>query len=359
MSAFCLSFHADWRCRHSGACCRAGWAIPVEADRFERIRAHAGPERGARLFITGGPLPEGAAAVVASDAEGACRFHEGQRCAIHRDLGEDALPSACQQFPRIALTDARGTFVRLSHYCPTAASLLFHASTFTTVPAPDTITLQGRVEGLDARSVLPPLLRSGLLADVDGYAMWEALGVETFASGALTATEAVSVIDAATLATLEWQPADISLADAVRRAFSPARPIATSTDPQRDLIRFASAVDSIPHGLRAPAVPRGIETLWSQANADLEAHDPAVRAWLASHLFGNWIAYSANGLATVVEYLRVCLAVLRVELAREWLRESPRTADQRMLEAIRQSDHILHHLADVPAITRSIEVAGL
>jgi hypothetical protein len=358
VAIWCLSFHAAWRCRHSGACCRAGWAIPVEADRFERIRAHVGPERGARLFITGGPLPEGGAAVLASDAHGACRFHEGQRCAIHRDLGEDALPSACQQFPRIVLTDARGTFVRLSHFCPTAASLLFHTSTFTTVPAPDTITLQGRVEGLDARSVLPPLLRSGLLTDVDGYALWEALGVETLASGGLTASEAVSVIDAATLATLEWRPADMSLADAVRRAFSSARPIASSADPERDLIRFACAADSIPHGLRAPIVPRGIEAVWAQVNAELEGHDAALRAWIASHLFGNWIAYSANGLATVVEYLRVCLAVLRVELARECLRESPRPLDQRMREAIRQSDHILHHLADVPALAQSLEMAG-
>jgi hypothetical protein len=359
VSAVCLSFHADWRCRHSGACCRAGWAIPVEADRFERIRAHVGPQRGAHLFVTGGPLPDGAAAVLASGADGACRFHEGQRCAIHRDLGEDALPSACQQFPRIALTDARGTFVRLSHYCPTAASLLMQTSTFTTVPAPATIALNGRVEGLDARAVLPPLLRSGLLTDVDGYAIWERLGVETLASGTLTASEAVAVIDAATLVTLEWRPADIPLADAVRNAFASAHPIAPSIDLQRDLVGFACATSSIPYGLRAPTVPRGIEAVWTHANSELDEHDAALRAWLASHLFGNWVAYSANGLSTVVEYLRVCLAVLRVELARECVRQTRRPTDQRMLEAIRQSDHILHHLAEVPALTRSIELAGL
>jgi hypothetical protein len=358
VSAFCLSFHADWRCRHSGACCRAGWAIPVEADRFERIRAHVGPERGADLFITGGSLPEGAAAVLASGADGACRFHEGQRCAIHRDLGEDALPSACQQFPRIALIDARGTFVRLSHYCPTAASLLMQTATFTIVSAPNTIALNGRVEGLDARAVLPPLLRSGLLTDVDGYAMWERLGVEILASGPLMASAAVDVIDAATVATLEWRPADIPLAEAVRDAFASAHPIAPSNDPQRDLLRFAWVTGSIPHGLRAPTLPRGIEAVWTQANAELDAYDAALRAWLASHLFGNWVAYFANGLSTVVEYLRICLAVLRVELARECLRETARPSDQRLLEAIRQSDHILHHLADIPALTRSMELAG-
>jgi hypothetical protein len=27
---FALSIHADYACRHSGACCSAGWTIPVE-----------------------------------------------------------------------------------------------------------------------------------------------------------------------------------------------------------------------------------------------------------------------------------------------------------------------------------------
>src|SRR5262245_17046280 len=28
MVHWCLSFHAAYRCRHSGACCRASWSIP-------------------------------------------------------------------------------------------------------------------------------------------------------------------------------------------------------------------------------------------------------------------------------------------------------------------------------------------
>jgi hypothetical protein len=319
----------------------------VEADRFERITAHVGPERAARLFMTGGPLPEGAAALLGTETDGTCRFHERQRCAVHRDLGEDALPSACQQFPRIALVDGRGTFVRLSHFCPTAASLLVQTSEFSIVAAPEVLTLQGRVEGLDARAVLPPLLRPGLLTDLPGYGEWEALGVETLACGDWTASEALSVIDAATRATLEWRPGQDPLADEARRAFASAVPSAIDEEPERDLQRFAHAAASIPEGLRAPANPRGIEALWSRVDAELRARDAATRAWLASHLFGNWIAYSANGLATVVEYLRVCLAVLRVELARQ----------PQWLEAIRQSDHILHHLSDLPALTRSIDVA--
>jgi len=317
--------------------------------------AHVGAERAATLFVTAGPLPEGAAAIVGTEPDGACRFHQGQRCAIHRDLGEEALPSACQQFPRITLVDGRGTFVRLSNFCPTAASLLLQTRTFSVVAAPDAIALHGRAEGLDARGVLPPLLRAGLLTDLAGYGVWETLGVETLASGVWKAADALSVIDAATRDLLGWVPGDKSLETAVQRAFSSAHPQEHLVDPELHLPRFAAAATSIPQGLQAPTVPHGIERVWNRADAELQARDAATRAWLASHLFGNWIAYSARGLSGVVEYLQVCLAVLRVEIARECLEETRISADQRMLEAIRQSDHILHHLADIPALIRLLE----
>jgi hypothetical protein len=331
----------------------------VEADRFERITSHLGADRAARMFVTEGPLPEAAAAFLGTEPDGACRFHERQRCAIHRDLGEDTLPSACQQFPRIALVDERGTFVRLSHFCPTAASLLLQTETFNVVAATETITLHGRVEGLDARGVLPPLLRPGLLTDLAGYGAWETLGVAALASGAWSAAGALAVIDAATRAIRDWAPGDESLESAVQRAFMSAQTVPDLVRPELDLRRFARATASIPPGLGAPTVPQGIEAIWTQTATELRARDAVTRAWLASHLFGNWIAYSARELSTVVEYLHGCLAVLGIEVAREWLRETQSSSDQRMLEAIRQSDHILHHLADIRVLTRSIELADL
>jgi hypothetical protein len=33
----CLSIHASYRCRDSGACCASGWPIPVEAPIYERL----------------------------------------------------------------------------------------------------------------------------------------------------------------------------------------------------------------------------------------------------------------------------------------------------------------------------------
>ena len=32
----CLSFHATYRCRHSGDCCTARWPIPIEPDALAR-----------------------------------------------------------------------------------------------------------------------------------------------------------------------------------------------------------------------------------------------------------------------------------------------------------------------------------
>src|SRR6478672_6417798 len=96
----CLDFHTAYRCRHAGACCQAAWPIPFDDG-----------------------------TVAARDADGACSFFDGitHLCAIHDRHGMHALPLTCRMFPRLVLHDARGTFISLSHFCPTAARLLFDA----------------------------------------------------------------------------------------------------------------------------------------------------------------------------------------------------------------------------------------
>ena len=71
------------------------------------------------------------------------------------------------------------------------------------------------------------------------------------------------------------------------------------------------------------------------AAAVLDAHEPAVKRWLAARLFGNWIAYQGDGLGAIVRYLRGCLAIFAAELAR----------DGDPLEAIRRSDLLIVHTA--------------
>jgi hypothetical protein len=128
---FWLNFHVPYRCRHSGACCTAGWPIPIE------------PER-AMFLGRGATLPQ--------DAAGACVFHNG-RCTVYEHR-----PASCVHFPYVCLIDQRGVHVTLSHYCPTAASLLFdHRGPIEIVEGPPPLPGLEIPEGLDARESLPPL----------------------------------------------------------------------------------------------------------------------------------------------------------------------------------------------------------
>lgn len=147
---FWLNFHLPYRCRHSGACCTAGWPIPIE------------PERAVFLGRSG-TLPQ--------DADGACIFHNG-RCTVYEHR-----PMSCVHFPYVCLIDQRGVHVTLSHYCPTAASLLFeHHGPIEIVEGPPPIPSLEIPEGLDARESLPPV-RVGaarpVLMSWDELSAWE------------------------------------------------------------------------------------------------------------------------------------------------------------------------------------------
>src|SRR5262245_9613956 len=94
--AMCLTLHAGYACQSAGACCTAGWAIPVEKEAYETLVVHFGRKRRAQqLFAAGSTMPEGAAAVLERTAGGDCVFFEpsrGRLCAIHRELGPERLP---------------------------------------------------------------------------------------------------------------------------------------------------------------------------------------------------------------------------------------------------------------------------
>jgi hypothetical protein len=351
MLPLCLSIHASWQCRHAGACCRAGWAIPVEAAAFETLHVHFGSSASGR-FDLAGPLPEGAAAFLNTTADGTCLFYEGRLCAIHRELGPGALPVACQQFPRKVLHDGRGTFITLSHFCPTAAGLLLDAGSLEVVEAPASLALNGAVEGLDARAVLPPLLRPGLLMDLDGYGEWERQALRVLDSERWSADSALGQIEAATWMLADWSPGGESLRDAVAAAFCAPPTLLTPTGDK--VTRYRIAASAVPAGLRAPQPPRAVSPT-HVASTSHPSFDHVARAYLASHLFGNWIAYYSAGLRTVVEYLRVCLSVLTIEVARQRKASPDPPREQQVLEAIRQADLLMVHLVDSRSLARSIE----
>jgi Fe-S-cluster containining protein len=364
--SFCLRMHAGYRCRHSGACCTAGWAIPVEGPVYERLKVHFAGRHGP-LFATGGPLPEGAAGVLDTERDGACVFFEANRgnlCAVHRELGADWLPDACRQFPRVVLQDARGTLLSLSHFCPTAAALLHSIGppAFEIVPAPTTIALDGNVEGLDAREALAPLLRPGMLTDHDGYDAWERRAIGVLGRGNCTADQSLAVLETATLAVQSWRPGGSSLRETVNREFdvaSAGKPDknldASGSSPERlDEWRVRLALSSIPPGLPCPPLIDRWRDEWASVSTWWAEFDGAVRGYLAARLFGNWIAYHGQGLHAIVEYLQVALAVVKMEAARHHVRESPSTPWQTVTEALRSADLLLVHLSDTRALSSQL-----
>jgi 2,3-bisphosphoglycerate-independent phosphoglycerate mutase len=76
---------------------------------------------------------------------------------------------------------------------------------------------------------------------------------------------------------------------------------------------------------------------------------------VAAHLHGNWIAYHGSSLLTIVRVLRIGLSVLRVEAARQQSDMAAVAVEERFVEALRQADLLLVHLADTPALVRAIE----
>lgn len=300
-SVFCLTVHASYACRHSGACCRADWPIPVEPDVRRAIEIRGIRSRSGRTGPVLAADPASSAGVVtARTADGQCVFFEpdhGRLCAIHRVAGAALLPSACRHFPRVALRDPRGTFVTLSHFCPTAASLLLEPVDLTVIEAPASLCPAGTLEGFDATAVMPPLLRPGLLTDLDGYATWERAGIATLNRGDLRAEHALDVIAQATRGICDWRPGATTLSEHVARAFAHRHACVSAT--------------------RAP-----------------RALDRPARAFLAAHLFANWVAYQGTGLADVVQYLQDALALLRREMEeRDSFTEGARAADLRLRHA--------------------------
>jgi Fe-S-cluster containining protein len=286
----CLSFHAPYRCRHSGACCRAGWTIPFTHDERESVHA---------LRLSRGAIAsDGAAARL---ADGTCSFlDDNTRCAIHAAADHMALPLSCRMFPRVVLHDGRGTMISLSHFCPTAAALLFESGDSWPpagiVEAPAALAEVGPLDGLDARDAWPPLLRSGVMMDLDSYAAWERLGVELLTREGIAPDVSLETLAAATRRIVRWQPgAATPLLHAVRDAF----------------------------GMLAP--PTDV----------LEPHQQALKRWLAARLFGNWTAYQGDGLDAIVTYLRGCFDTFATEFER----------DGSALEAFRRSDLLILHKA--------------
>lgn len=374
MAVYALSFHADYQCRHSGRCCTADWDVPVEVPVYRsllealeggRLRSPAGvldPASGrARGFITDPPAPDGAAAILERTDAGDCVFFDrGSRlCVVHRDLGETFLPATCRHFPRIAVRDRRGTFITLSHFCPTAASMLFRDDRAVEIvespPAFPPADYEGLAVGEDD---WPPLLHSGVLMDPEGYAAWERHMVSRCADVFQAPESALATLARDAHLLRAWRPGTISLADAVRllplervEGVSPA-----SLDSSLGFCREASR--AVPDELTPAPDEAGLDEAFRVLVAPRwTGFHPPLNRYLAAKAFASWTAYQGRGVLTIIRGLECALSLVRVEAARR-CRDAGRPLDAELLvEAFRAADFVLNHLAAGDELARLWSVA--
>lgn len=358
-----LNIHAGFECRHSGACCTAGWPIPVEQDVAAAILEH-GTLPGLALTTTG-RLPEGAVAMLPPLAGGACPAFDGpggNLCVIQRSLGHERLPAACRHFPRVALVEPDAVRVTLSHFCPTAASMLLGSGAEPIAIVSDAWGISDRPEhdGFDARWTIPPLLRPGVAMDAGSCRLWERYLLGAFGCADRTPEAMLAGAAATAEAIRGWpaagEPLESRTAHAIDRASSKRVDEAdwAMTFAQASRL-FLLAASAVPMGLARPALPAG------GAEADSAWVLPRWRSftrplgrYLAARAFGAWAAYLGEGLRTQVAALAVALAAVRVEAAREAVCRAGPLDEATLLAAIRAADLLLHHLADLPVVVRSL-----
>jgi hypothetical protein len=355
-NVYALGFHADYRCRHSGACCTADWDVPVELPVYRslsdalvggRLRVASTAAATYPLIVEPG-LPAGAAAILDRDERGHCVFYESgaKRCIVHRELGEPFLPTTCRHFPRLSVQDRRGTFVSLSHFCPTAASLLFSDGPVAIIAEPPAFP-ETDYDGLIVTADdLPPLLHPRVLMDLDGYTAWERHMVGRCADLQERSESVLATLMRDADLLRRWRPGNLTLAEAVWELphdhVDGVRPAGLGPSLQQ----CAEVIAAVPDDLKPASDEAGLEEAWTRnVRAAWDDCRAPINRFLAAKAFASWTAYQGRGVKTIVRGLEAALALLRVEAARQ-CRDASRPLDRDLLlEAFRQADFVLNHLA--------------
>jgi Fe-S-cluster containining protein len=353
---FALSIHADYKCRHSGACCTADWDVPVELPVYRSLDERIGkgllrvaPDaEPLQPFVVEPDLPDDAAAMLERTDAGECVFfNRGTHlCVVHRDAGEQALPATCRHFPRLSVCDARGTFVTLSHFCPTAASMLFRDDVPLEIVEGPAAFPFADYDGLTVRpDDLPPLLSPAMLMDLAAYSAWEQHMVRRCAADVLPeAALATLFSDAARVST--WRPGGISLSCAIEQLPSQVMGAEPHVTLSQSFVRRNEVVASIPDDLKPQPDDGGLATAYADyVKPEWSTLQRPVNRYLATKAFASWTAYQGKGLMTIVRGLEAALALVRTESSRQ-CRDARRPLDRDLLlQAFRAADFALNHLA--------------
>lgn len=363
MAIYSLNIHADYACRHTGVCCSAGWDVPVELPVCRNLKEaldgghlRAAAPGGHPPFIVKPALPQGAAAMLARTSRGECVFleRESRLCVVHRDLGESALPSACRHFPRLALRDRRGTFITLSHFCPTAASMLFRGGMPLEIVEAPAAFPPGDYEGLSvAAGAWPPLLHARMLMDLVGYGAWERHMVRRCATESHAPESVVTTLARDAERLCRWTSADGPLEAAVASLPCEIADAAVAHTLEESLRARRQVMDTVPHDLRPVADEEELaDTYVGRVLLAWRELAAPVNRFLAAKAFASWIAYQGRGVQSIVRGLESALAIVRVEAARQ-CRDAGRALDAELLSrAFQRADLLLTHLADRQELAR-------
>jgi len=357
VTAFCLNIHARYQCHHAGACCES-WSVPAEPHVVELVRTRQVRRSGVEgdLFVSSLEKDGTRNWIVERDRRGDCVFFDrdaGRLCVIHRDLGPDALPSACRHFPRKMVIDPRGVLISLTHFCPTAAATLLTPGELAIVEAFPPLRLDPPTEGLDAREALPPLVRPGLLCDIQGYEAWERSALTVFADADRDFATCLDIVAAATESIRTWHPGTAALAARVATDFQTARrshrvhgwSASRAIERVRSLTMGQVGDDLLP--------VQSFDDRWNDyPGRRIDWFNAAMKKYLGARLFANWIAYQGRGLRTIVEWLRTCAAVVGHELLRGADDSTSPPDVTAFIEAVRSADLLLLHVLDSAAFAR-------
>jgi Fe-S-cluster containining protein len=290
-------------------CCTAGWPIPVEKSRVnaieQTIARNVIPLRVEPWLLSGADAPDDVAGILAARDNGHCVFFEAGRpgCSIH-----DVKPSGCNHFPYLCLIDQRDVHVTLSHYCPTAASLLFEHRGPAEIVEGHAPTGED-VEGMDARESLPPVSAdTKTLMSFDEVSAWE------------------------------------------RDQIAAAKADDLHAD---DVELFNHARAAVPAPWSWPPPPEHLDEIWFSLVAPAWHHfDDALAKYAAAKVFASWSLYLGEGVEAAARTARVASAVVRIETARQCAMFHRPLDRELMIEAIRQSDLLLVHYADPELLAR-------
>lgn len=192
-ATYALAFHAGFGCRNSTVCCSPGkWNVIAEPAVRDDLKARMQngtlkvPGRTADdLFIKVVQKDGGSRNVLRGDENGKCVLLQDNLCAVHSQIGPEALPVGCHVFPRIYLQRPTGVFVTFSCYCPTSSAMLFEGGDIRIVANPKGFSLRDGGYRVPRRNQ-GPRLTPEIPLGWDEYDRWERLAVDTLANDRLS-----------------------------------------------------------------------------------------------------------------------------------------------------------------------------